>query len=170
MSINFASAIRALPLSLAKTPSPLILLDLRRIAIQRHGHAMIPVCGYGVHDDGCLTPTRGSRSDVVDLAGQLGSRESGSTPPADGSEPLGQTPEVLLARSPLLGRALSALEGMAVISACGSTGHGGQMAPRRIQTVLAMAVTIQATGSAGSGKSDRPRSGNSGRIPERRTP
>ena len=35
---------------------------------------------------------------------------------------------------------------MAVIFACGSTGHGGQMAPRGIQAVLAMAVTVQAPG------------------------
>ena len=58
--------------SLAKTSSPLIFLDLRHIAMPLHGRTMDHVCENGVHADGCVTPTRRSRSGVFDPAGQLG--------------------------------------------------------------------------------------------------
>ena len=135
-------------LCLAKTSSTLISQDLRHVALGTYTIKWPIDSDREGQADGRSTDTFGPVSSILEQPSRGGDRKSGLASTIGRAQTFRQTTSPAEPGPTILDSALAIVEGLAVMSARGSTGHGGQMAPRGIQAVLAMAVTIQAIGSA----------------------
>ena len=96
-----------------------------------------------IRDDGCFASVFCSCPGVFASSRDVGRRESCLAATIDRPPPFGQTDETAEPRPHLLDLALPVMEAMAVKPVNAATSHRGQMAPRGVHAVLAMAVTRQ---------------------------
>ena len=104
---------------------------------------MIGEIRHGDRGNGRFVAALGPDRSIVVNAGRAGCREPAASPAVDRFAAICEAAKVARPRSSLLDHGLQFVERLALMSARGATGHGGQMAPGRFQAVLAMALTQQ---------------------------